>query len=95
MYPARWFFHTHQRRADDGGRDPPVVRRRLYVVMPEFDLAKQAAHLEITVTPLINWVWLGFGMIALGTLIALLPETAFAFASAACRRTRPGRRGHG
>jgi cytochrome c-type biogenesis protein CcmH/NrfF len=34
------------------------------------------------VTPLVNWVWLGFGMIALGTLIALLPETVFAFAVA-------------
>ena len=27
-----------------------------------------------------NWVWIGFGVLALGTLIALLPETAFAFA---------------
>jgi hypothetical protein len=33
------------------------------------------------VTPLVNWVWLGFGVMALGTLLALLPETVFAFAT--------------
>jgi hypothetical protein len=30
----------------------------------------------------VNWVWVGFGILALGTGIALLPETAFAFAVA-------------
>jgi cytochrome c-type biogenesis protein CcmH len=29
---------------------------------------------------LINWLWFGFGVAAIGTAIALLPETAFAFA---------------
>ncbi len=48
--------------------------------MPEFDAEEQSATLEITVTPMINWVWFGFGVIAIGALIALLPETAFAFA---------------
>ena len=30
--------------------------------------------------PLINWLWFGFGVAAVGTAITLLPETAFAFA---------------
>jgi cytochrome c-type biogenesis protein CcmH/NrfF len=34
----------------------------------------------VTVNPLINWLWFGFGVVAIGTGIALLPETAFAFA---------------
>jgi hypothetical protein len=34
------------------------------------------------VTPFVNWLWLGFGVLALGTLIAVLPETTFAFAAA-------------
>jgi hypothetical protein len=45
-------------------------------------VAEQSATLEITATPLINWVWLGFGVLAIGTMIALLPETAFTFAVA-------------
>ncbi len=34
------------------------------------------------VNPLVNWIWFGFGIMALGTGIALLPERAFAFAVA-------------
>ena len=29
-----------------------------------------------------NWIWFGFGMMALGSILALLPESAFAFAAA-------------
>jgi cytochrome c-type biogenesis protein CcmF len=82
LYPARWFFHTHQSEPTTEVAIRRAFGEDLYVVMPAFDLAKQEAHLELTITPLVNWVWLGFGMIALGTLIALLPETIFAFAFA-------------
>jgi cytochrome c-type biogenesis protein CcmH/NrfF len=37
---------------------------------------------EIFVNPLVNWIWLGFGIIALGTVVALLPERTYAFALA-------------
>jgi cytochrome c-type biogenesis protein CcmH/NrfF len=50
--------------------------------MPAFDLAKQEAHIEVRVLPLVNWVWIGVGIMALGTFIALLPESTFAFALA-------------
>jgi cytochrome c-type biogenesis protein CcmF len=82
MYPARWFFHTHQ---SEPTTEVAILRsfaNDLYVVMPDFDLAKQEAHVEVVVNPLVNWVWFGFGIMALGTLIALLPDTAFAFAVA-------------
>ena len=82
LYPARWFFHTHQSEPTTEVAIRRSFAEDLYAVMPAFDLAKQEAHLELTVTPLVNWVWFGFGMIALGTLIALLPETVFAFAIA-------------
>src|SRR5207247_2835824 len=42
----------------------------------------QTAILEIHVNPLVNWVWFGFGIIAIGTGIALLPERAYSFATA-------------
>ena len=82
MYPARWFFRKHE----DQPTTEVAIRRTfaedLYIVMPQFEAAQQSANIEITVNPLVNWVWFGFGVLALGTLIALLPETAFAFASA-------------
>src|SRR5687767_1808301 len=80
LYPARWFF----RGREDEPTTEVAIRRSiagdLYIVMPAYAVAEQSATLEITVTPLINWLWLGFGVLAIGTFIALLPETAFAFA---------------
>jgi cytochrome c-type biogenesis protein CcmF len=83
VYPARWFFH----KLEDQPTTEVAIRRTLaedlYIVMPTFEVQNQTATLEVVVTPLINWVWFGFGMMAVGTLIALLPETVFTFATAA------------
>ena len=82
LYPAKWFFHG---RVDEPTTEVAIRRSvggDVYLVMPAYSAAEQSATLEITVTPLINWLWFGFGVIAIGTLIALLPETAFSFAVA-------------
>jgi cytochrome c-type biogenesis protein CcmF len=82
MYPARWTFWKTQ----DQPTTEVAIRRGfaedLYITVPQFDVANQAAHTEVVVTPLVNWVWLGFGVLALGTLLALMPESAFSFATA-------------
>jgi cytochrome c-type biogenesis protein CcmF len=54
----------------------------LYIVLAGYDVSSQTATYAVTVNPLVNWIWLGFGIMAIGTGIALLPESAFAFASA-------------
>ena len=54
----------------------------LYIVMAGFELSEQTASVEIHINPLVNWIWIGFGLLALGTGIALLPERVFAFATA-------------
>jgi cytochrome c-type biogenesis protein CcmF len=54
----------------------------LYLVMAGFELGEQTASVEIHVNELVNWIWIGFGLLALGTGIALLPERVFAFAAA-------------
>jgi len=81
MYPARWYFKKHE----DQPTTEVAIRRTfaedLYIVLPEFAVETQSATLEVVVTPLVNWLWLGFGVVAIGTLIALLPEAAFAFAA--------------
>jgi cytochrome c-type biogenesis protein CcmF len=51
-------------------------------VLAGFNLADQSATLQLVVNPLVNWIWFGFGLMALGTGIALLPERSFAFAVA-------------
>jgi len=42
----------------------------------------QSVTLQLFINPLVNWIWMGFGVLAFGTLIALLPERTFAFATA-------------
>ena len=82
LYPARWFFHKHE-----GAPTTEVgIRRSLmedfYVVLGAYEAGPQSAHLELHVNPLVDWVWFGFGVLAIGTGIALLPETVFSFALA-------------
>jgi hypothetical protein len=42
--------------------------------MPAFEIEEQTASVEVHINPLVNWVWFGFGILAIGTGIALLPE---------------------
>ena len=81
MYPARWFFNKHEEPTTE-----VAIRRKfhedLYLNMPTFQVADQTANLEIAINPLVNWIWLGFAVMALGTGIVLLPERTFAFAMA-------------
>ncbi len=80
LYPAKWFFH----KAPQEPTTEVAVRRTIaddfYVILAAYEPATQAASFQINVNPLVNWVWFGFGILALGTGIALLPERTFAFA---------------
>ena len=79
LYPARWFFH---------GKEEPtteVALRRsladdLYVVL-EGNTETQSAKVKVKVNPLVNWIWLGVGIMVMGTFVALIPNRAFAFAT--------------
>jgi cytochrome c-type biogenesis protein CcmF len=82
MAPAKWFYRKHE----DQPTTEVAIRRGfaedLYIVLAGFDPATQTATVHIVVNPLVNWIWTGFGVMALGTIIALLPERAFVFAAA-------------
>jgi len=82
MYPAKWFFRKHEQEPTTEVAIRRTFAEDLYLVMPAFELQDQSASMEIVVNPLVNWVWVGFGILALGTGIALLPDTVFAFAMA-------------
>jgi len=83
LYPAKWAWRGHE-------TEPPTtevaIRRAiaedLYIVLAAAEAGTQTVSLQIFVNPLVNWVWLGFGIMALGTGIALLPERSYAFALA-------------
>ena len=83
MYPGKSSFHKHE---SEPPRTDVAIRRTpaedFYVIMPAVDLGTQTMSLEIHVNPLVDWIWMGFGIMAFGTGIALLPESTFAFALA-------------
>jgi cytochrome c-type biogenesis protein CcmF len=82
MRPAKWFFRKREQEPTTEVAIRRGVAEDLYIVMPAFDLKDQSASLHIVVNPLVNWIWVGFGIMAIGTGIALLPERAFSFAMA-------------
>jgi cytochrome c-type biogenesis protein CcmF len=79
MYPARWFYRKHE----DQPTTEVAIRRTpaedLYLVMPAYELKDQSMSLQVVINPLVNWIWVGFGILVLGTGIALLPERVFAY----------------
>ena len=82
MYPAKWFFRKHEDQPTTEVAIRRSISEDIYLVLPAFNLEEQSASMEIVVNPLVNWVWVGFGILALGTGVALLPDTVFAFAAA-------------
>jgi cytochrome c-type biogenesis protein CcmF len=82
MTPARWFFAKREEEPTTEVAIRRGVGEDLYIVLAGYDVASQSATYAVTVNPLVNWIWFGFAVMAIGTGIALLPERAYAFAAA-------------
>ncbi|HXI28280.1 MAG TPA: cytochrome c-type biogenesis CcmF C-terminal domain-containing protein [Vicinamibacterales bacterium] len=80
LYPARWAYRRHEQEPTTEVALRRTPAEDLYAVLGGFDLADQSATLQLVVNPLVNWIWVGFGVMAIGTGIALLPERSLAFA---------------
>src|SRR5690606_1910001 len=81
MYPARWFYFGREAEPTT-----EVALRRgaagdLYLVLVSYTVETQEAQLLVRFNPLVNWIWLGVALLAVGTIIAILPERSFAFAT--------------
>ena len=82
LFPARWFYRKHETEPTTEVAMRRSVSEDLYVTLATYDLGDQSAAFQVTVNPLVNWIWFGFTIMALGTGIALLPESSFAFLTA-------------
>jgi cytochrome c-type biogenesis protein CcmF len=82
MYPARWAFRKHESEPTTEVAIHRGFAEDFYLVQAGADVGTQTASLKIVINPLVNWIWFGFGIMALGTGIAMLPEAAFALAGA-------------
>ena len=82
MYPAKWFYRSRPQEPTTEVAIRRSLAEDLYIVMAGFELGEQSASVEVHVNELVNWIWIGFGLMALGTGIALLPDRVFALAGA-------------
>ncbi len=50
-----------------------------------FDRQQGIANMKVVINPLVDWIWCGFLMLIFGTVIAFLPDRAYALAGAAAK----------
>jgi cytochrome c-type biogenesis protein CcmF len=82
MIPGKWFYRNFEQEPTTEVAIRRGPAEDLYIVLAGFDVERQSATLHVVVNPLVNWIWLGFGILGLGTILALLPERLFATAMA-------------
>jgi cytochrome c-type biogenesis protein CcmF len=82
LTPAKWFYNHHEEEPTSQVAIRRSAAGDFYVVLAGYDPQSQSATYAITINPLVDWIWLGFGVLAFGTGLALLPERAFSFAVA-------------
>jgi cytochrome c-type biogenesis protein CcmF len=74
VYPAKWDYH----KGDEQLTTEVAIKVRLaedaYLVLTGFDLESKQANFRVYINPLILWVWIGFLMLAFGTLVCLIPQ---------------------
>jgi cytochrome c-type biogenesis protein CcmF len=75
-----WFWRNRENEPTTEVALRRGFKADLYVNLAQYDPATQHATLEVKVNPLMNWIWFGVGVMFIGTIIALLPERALAFA---------------
>jgi cytochrome c-type biogenesis protein CcmF len=82
MRPAKWYFRKHEEEPTTEVAIRRAFAEDLYIVMAAYSIEEQTASVEVHINPLVNWVWFGFGILAIGTGLALLPEASMSFALA-------------
>jgi len=73
MHPARWVYFKHEGQPTTEVDIRRSAREDLFVVLGDHDGRLDAATLKVIVNPLVNWIWIGFVLLTLGTVIAMAP----------------------
>ncbi|HVV51502.1 MAG TPA: cytochrome c-type biogenesis CcmF C-terminal domain-containing protein [Polyangia bacterium] len=74
MRPAKWFFHNHESEPTTEVAIRRGPAEDLYITLGNYDLAEGNVTLKLVVNPVVDWIWFGFMLLAIGTGIALLPD---------------------
>jgi cytochrome c-type biogenesis protein CcmF len=73
LFPARWYY---EKRPDEPATAVAILRglvEDLYITMGKHDVDGGTAALKLVTNPLVDWMWLGFLLMAAATIVVLLP----------------------
>jgi cytochrome c-type biogenesis protein CcmF len=72
--PARWKYKSGTQETTT---EVAIIRSQVvqdvYLVLNGFDPRSQQANFTVYLKPLVNFVWMGFGILAIGTFVCLFP----------------------
>jgi len=82
VHPAKFIYHA----SPDGPTTEVAMIRSLhedlYTVVGQMDPQTKRATFQFHVNPLVMWIWIGLGILIVGTVTSLFPELSFAEAGA-------------
>jgi cytochrome c-type biogenesis protein CcmF len=86
LHPAKWSYRRHEDEPPTSEVDiHKTAREDLYTVLNGVDGQAGIANIKVVINPLVNWIWIGFLLLAMGTVLAFLPDRAYALAAAAAK----------
>src|SRR5262249_55854083 len=77
LYPAKWDFHKDEPQVTTEVAIRVRPLEDVYVVLTGYDMTNEhavKANFRVYINPVILWVWIGFLILALGTLVCLIPQ---------------------
>jgi cytochrome c-type biogenesis protein CcmF len=74
LRPERRFYYASEQTTSEIAIKSSLMED-LYVVFAGMDSEDSPAAIQIFVNPLVAWIWLGGFMLAVGTLMTILPDT--------------------
>jgi len=84
LHPAKWAYRHHEDEPPTTEVDiHKTLKEDLYLILNGFEGNGTLANIKVVINPLVNWIWLGFVLLAIGTVICYLPERAYALAAKA------------
>ncbi len=94
LRPEKRLYKTHEQPTTEVAL-LSTWRDDLYLVLAGYDEEKQEATFSAYVNPLIVWLWIGGWVMALGTLLAMVPLSRQAQALTPASRQRTLEKRHG
>jgi cytochrome c-type biogenesis protein CcmF len=81
MHPAKYVYKHHEEEPTTEVEIRRMPKEDLYLVLNGYDGEAMIANLKVVINPLVNWIWIGFLFLAIGTIVAFMPDRGLVVAA--------------